>query len=138
MSEDARAWCFLFNGDQWEVVSTRGEAIALALEAADAHRARLASFEAVTKTPTMEVVVAKIGRAAFVTNSDIVAGLGHSVRELLSAIADDLVGHDAAADYPDMKAEPFDETLEKFVLDWLEQHASEPGFFQVEDEEVVT
>lgn len=114
MSEKSE-WCWSYDdGDTWQPCASREEAIATAT--ADGHE------------------TIRIGRCSWASHENLVRGLGEDVRDCLANVAYEDAG-EHADNYPDMKVEPFDKALEAFVLAWLKEHAAEPRFFSVHDEE---
>jgi hypothetical protein len=117
---DDNDWCYATDGfgESWvecDAAKTRDEAVA----------------EAVDYALARDFTTAHIGWKRQCTHAEFVRGLGEEIRERLRDRACDTVG-DHAEEYPDMKAAPFDEALEAFVLDYLQKHVSGPLFFEVD------
>jgi len=120
-----RGWCYATDshGENWnecESATTREQAIAEATAYAAEHNFK----------------PARIGWKRTYTHDDFVGSLGEDLRETIANRAHDEAS-DHADDYPDMKAEPFDNAVEAFVLEWLVENAEQPRFFTVEGEEEV-
>ena len=113
-------WCYATDGfgENWtecDHASTREEAV----------------IEAVAHAMARGFTTAHTGWKRQCTHAEFVRGLGEEIRERLRDRACDTVG-DHAGEYPDMKAAPFDEALEAFVLDYLQKHVVGPLFFEVD------
>jgi hypothetical protein len=119
-------WCYAtdVHGENWvecDTAATREEAVKEAVAYALAH----------------DHTTAHTGWKRRCTHAEFVHGLGEEIRERLRDHACDTVG-DHAEDYPDMKATPFDEALEAFVLDYLQKHVGGPLFFEVDGVEEIS
>jgi hypothetical protein len=124
-ASDDSEWCYAtdVHGENWneyEGARTREDAIAEATEYAK----------------DRWVTPVKIGWKRGYTHEDFVGGLGEDVRDRIRDRAYDN-GGEHAEEYPDMKSEPFDEALDGFVLNWLNEHADAPRFFTIEGEEEI-